>query len=105
MAKPQKRFQFMTLAGVLEAAKSETLRWTAARKALVVKAAREGRFTVADIERRFGVSAAEFAGWSRKIDRDGIPALRSTRLQIYEPQRRKRSNADALKTAAAVLPK
>lgn len=83
--------QFMTLADVLEAAKSETLRWTAARKALVVKAAREGRLTIADIERRFGVFVAELAGWSRNIDRDGVPALRATRLQIYEPQRRRKA--------------
>jgi uncharacterized protein DUF1153 len=83
------KFQFLTLAEVLEAAKSESFRWTAARKAVVLQAERTGQLTRAEITRRFGVSAEEFAAWNRKIDNHGVAALRATRLQIYEPERRK----------------
>jgi hypothetical protein len=42
-----------------------------------------------DVEKLFGVSAAEFASWGRSLDQHGVGGLRSTRVQIYEPQRRK----------------
>ena len=99
-----RKFQFLTLAEVLVAAKSETFRWTAARKAVVRQAERDGDLTRADIQKHFGVSAEEFASWNRKIDKDGVPALRATRLQIYEPQRRKGGARAAAPSRLAGMP-
>src|SRR5271155_3237888 len=85
MSKPQQHF--LTLAQVLEAAKSETFRWSPSRKAVVVAAVRDGELSLADVEQRFGLSTEEFGSWSAKIDKHGVAALRATRLQIYEPHR------------------
>jgi len=80
---------FLTLREVLKAAKAETFRWTPSRKAVVVEAVRDGKLSRDDVETRFGVSAEEFGSWSGKIDKHGVAGLRQTRLQLYEPQRRK----------------
>jgi transposase-like protein len=80
---------FLSLAEIIDAAKSETFHWTPQRKAVVVEAVAAGQLTGAEIARRFAVSAEELASWRGKIGADGVPALRATRLQIYEPQRPK----------------
>lgn len=90
----------MTLADVLDAAKVETFRWSASRKAVVVKAVHEGKLSAADVERRFGISAEEFASWSRSLDKHGVAGLRSSRVQIYQPQRRKGYEAPAMRQRA-----
>src|SRR5689334_23012197 len=98
-----KKFQFLTLAEVFEAAKSENFRWTAARKAVVVRAARDGELTGSDIESRFGVSAEELGSWRRALDRNGEAALRATRLQIYEPERRKERATASMPSRSAPI--
>ena len=100
MSKPQPHF--MTLADIFEAAKSETFRWTPSRKAVVVEAVRDGKLSEADVEKSFSVSAEEFAGWGRNLDQHGVPGLRTTRVQAYEPQRRKGYKAKASSPRADV---
>jgi transposase-like protein len=95
-------FHFLSLDEVLKAAKSENFNWTASRKAVVVEAVRDGKLSKTEVEKRFGVSAEEFASWSRKLDRHGVAGLRSSRLQVYEPQRRKGYKAPAAKPRPAV---
>jgi transposase-like protein len=101
MAKAQPH-QFMTLNEIVEGAKSETFMWTASRKAVVVEAVREGKLSGADVEKRFGVSAEEFGSWSRSLDKHGVAGLRSSRVQVYEPQRRKGYKAPASRPRAGV---
>ena len=50
------------------------IRWTARQKAAVVLAVTCGRATVADVERRYGVSAGEFREWQRRAAQ-GLRAL------------------------------
>jgi transposase-like protein len=101
MAK-QQQHQFMTLADVLKAATSETFKWTASRKAVVVEAVHDGKLSGADVEKRFGVSAEEFGSWSRSLENHGVAGLRSSRVQIYEPQRRKGYKAPGSRPRAGV---
>ena len=61
----------------------ETERWVASRKALVVRAVREGRLTLDEACARYRLSGEEFLAWERLIDRHGLPGLRVTRLQRY----------------------
>jgi transposase-like protein len=95
MTAAKQQYQFMTLAEVLEAAQSETFKWTPSRKAVVVEAVDDGKLSGADVEKRFGVSAEEFGSWSRSLEKHGVAGLRSSRVQIYEPQRRKGYKAPA----------
>lgn len=72
---------------------AETTRWVVRRKAEVVAAVNGGLITVDDVCMRYNLSAEEFAGWQRAIDRSGMPGLRVTRIQhyktLYERQQRK----------------
>lgn len=94
--------RFMTLAEVLTAAKSETFRWSPARKAVVVEAVRDDKLSKAALEQHFGVSAEELGSWGRSLDQNGVAGLRSTRMQIYEPQRRERHKAPAARRGREV---
>jgi hypothetical protein len=38
---------------------------------------------VDEVCERYGLTAEEFAGWQRAIDRSGMPGLRVTRIQHY----------------------
>ncbi|KQM14616.1 hypothetical protein ASE73_10720 [Sphingomonas sp. Leaf24] len=72
---------------------AETTRWVVRRKAEVVAAVNGGLITVDDVCMRYNLSAEEFAGWQRAVDRSGMPGLRVTRIQhyktLYERQQRK----------------
>ena len=57
--------------------------------AAVLKGVEEGPLTLDEVKRRFGLSAEELTSWRCKIEKNGVPALRTTRAQIYEPERRK----------------
>lgn len=94
--------KFMTLADVLEGAKSETFHWTPSRKAVVVEAVRGGKLSGADVEKRFGVSAEELGSWKRSLAKNGVAGLRSSRVQVYEPQRRKGYTAPRPRPRAGV---
>ncbi|PXA93167.1 DUF1153 domain-containing protein [Nostoc sp. 3335mG] len=71
----------------------ETTRWVVRRKAEVVAAVNGGLLSVDDVCQRYNLSAEEFAGWQRAVDRSGMPGLRVTRIQhyksLYERQQRK----------------
>src|SRR3954454_3141344 len=61
----------------------DTKRWVARRKAVIVEAVHSGAIELAEVCRRYNLSAEEFAAWERAIERHGVPGLRVTRLQIY----------------------
>lgn len=60
-----------------------TTRWVVRRKAQVVAAVRGGLLTAAEACARYSLSPDELEGWNRLIERDGVPALRVTRLKLY----------------------
>ncbi len=60
-----------------------TTRWVVRRKAEVVAAVNGGLLSVDEVCERYGLTAEEFAGWQRAIDRSGMPGLRVTRIQHY----------------------
>ena len=62
---------------------SNTSRWVARRKAEVVAAVNGGLLTVDEACGRYALSAEEFAGWQRAVDRSGMHGLRVTRIQHY----------------------
>ena len=70
---------------------AETQRWSSRRKAAVVAAIRGGVLSSREACERYELSLEELAAWEAALDRNGIPGLRVTRLQIYRGgQRRKR---------------
>ena len=42
-----------------------------------------GLLSVDEVCDRYNLTAEEFAGWQRAIDRSGMPGLRVTRIQHY----------------------
>jgi Protein of unknown function (DUF1153) len=62
---------------------SDTKRWVARRKAVVVNAVRSGAISLEEVCRRYDLSVEEFLAWQRAIDTHGVAGLRVTRLQIY----------------------
>jgi hypothetical protein len=70
----------LTLA-TLPAANTE--RWVARRKAEVVVAVKGGLLSFEDACERYRITAEEFLGWQRQVDRHGMAGLRVTRLQAY----------------------
>lgn len=63
------------------------LRWTPARKALVLAKVADGRITEERACARYGLSAEELAAWQRDFAAHGLPGLRTTRGQIYRGKR------------------
>ena len=69
-----------------------TTRWVVRRKAAVVTAVRSGRISLEEALRRWQLTEEEYCAWERIFEEHGLPGLRSTRLQEYQPrQRRPRS--------------
>jgi hypothetical protein len=62
---------------------TDTKRWVARRKAVVVDAVRCGALTLDEACRRYRLSVEEFQAWQRAIEAHGVAGLRVTRLQIY----------------------
>ncbi len=60
-----------------------TKRWVIRRKAEVVAAVRGGLISLEDACTRYTLSVEEFLSWQRAIDRNGMPGLRTTRVQQY----------------------
>ena len=60
-----------------------TTRWTIRRKATLVAAIQGGLITLDDACARYDLSTDEFMSWRRSIQRDGLRALRTTRIQDY----------------------
>jgi hypothetical protein len=59
-------------------------RWTAARKAVVVIAVRNGLITLEEAMTRYDISLTEFRSWEAKAIKFGVPGLRQTYTQGYK---------------------
>jgi hypothetical protein len=62
---------------------AETKRWSCRRKAAIVAAIRAGVLSWQEASERYMLSLEELSAWEAALDRNGIPGLRVTRLQIY----------------------
>lgn len=60
-----------------------TKRWVVRRKAAVVAGVRNGVLSLNEACQRYNLSVEEFLSWEKLIERHGIGALRTTRLQRY----------------------
>ena len=56
-------------------------RWTAERKAAVVRSVRRGEITLGEVGRRHGISQEEFDSWSARYDAYGHRGLKATKTQ------------------------
>lgn len=61
----------------------DTKRWSPSRKAAVIAASRAGLLSREEARIRYMLSEEEFAEWERAFDCNGVPGLRTTRLQSY----------------------
>ena len=77
----------------------DTKRWSPGRKAAVVAAARGGLITREEACERYMLSDEELLAWERALDQNGVPGLRTTRLQSYRytkiPSTRQQQSPDA----------
>ena len=62
---------------------SETRRWVASRKALVVKAVQYGLISEEEARERYALSEEEFGLWRQAIETFGEKALKVTTIQKY----------------------
>ncbi|WP_294013309.1 DUF1153 domain-containing protein [Sphingomonas sp.] len=62
---------------------ANTPRWTPRRKAEVVAAVAGKLLTVDEACKRYSLTAEEFFGWRRAIERSGLRGLRVTRSQEH----------------------
>ena len=56
-------------------------RWITKRKALLVRAVREGVIPLDDACKRYRLTPEEFHSWERNMDKQGLAGLRATRLR------------------------
>lgn len=61
----------------------DTNRWTAQRKAAVVKAVLSGVINLEEVCRRYRLSVDEFRSWHNAMERHGMRGLYTTKLQKY----------------------
>ena len=80
----------------------DTKRWIPRRKAIVLAALRTGLLRIDEACERYGLSADEIISWQRLVERYGVTALRTTRLQVYRSsgKQAERGDANAASTAA-----
>ncbi len=60
-----------------------TQRWVIRRKAEVVAAVQGGLLSLEDACKRYSLSVEEFLSWQKAIHENGLPGLRTTRIQKY----------------------
>lgn len=60
-----------------------TARYTAKRKAQIIAQVHNGEITRDEACKRHNITAEEFEGWCKSLDRAGQQGLRITRLQHY----------------------
>jgi Protein of unknown function (DUF1153) len=68
-----------------------TTRWVTRRKAQVVAAVCGGLLSLRDACARYNLSVEEFLSWQMAIERGGLPALRTTRIDEIRRQNKARS--------------
>ncbi len=61
----------------------ETSRWVASRKAAVVKGIASGLISREDACKLYGISEEELVSWAEAVEKHGLKALKTTRLQEY----------------------
>jgi hypothetical protein len=66
---------------------TDTQRWSAQRKALVVNAVRNGVISLEQACCSYRLSVEEFLAWQRALETHGVGALRGTRVQYYRNAR------------------
>jgi hypothetical protein len=62
---------------------ADTKRWSPSRKAAVIAATRTGIISREEVCTRYMMSDEELVAWERAFDQNGVPGLRTTRLQCY----------------------
>jgi hypothetical protein len=62
---------------------SDTRRWVASRKAVVIKAVTHGLITRAEALERYALSEEELEEWEAAMSQHGEAALKATALQKY----------------------
>jgi len=62
---------------------ANTHRWVIRRKAEVVAAVQGGLLTLEEACKRYSLSVEEFLSWQQAINENGLPGLRTTRIQKY----------------------
>lgn len=60
-----------------------TSRWVASRKAAVVKGVVSGLISMEHACELYGLSEEELVSWSKAVQKYGLSALKTTRLQEY----------------------
>jgi Protein of unknown function (DUF1153) len=79
---------------------ADTKRWSPSRKAAVVAAARAGLISREEACARYLLSDEELVAWEQALDQNGVPGLRSTRLQSYRYTRIPSTRQEQLTGAA-----
>ena len=62
---------------------TDTRRWVASRKAIVVRAVMHGLITQTEAQERYALSEEEFGLWRQAVEQHGVKALRVTTIQKY----------------------
>ena len=58
-----------------------SMRWTAWKKAAVIRAVRNGIITASEVRIRYLLSEEELAGWQADFDRSGLSGLQQKSLR------------------------
>jgi hypothetical protein len=66
----------------------DTKRWSPSRKAAIVAAIRAVLITREEACERYLLSEEELRSWEQSLDQNGVPGLRTTRLQCYRGTQR-----------------
>ena len=61
----------------------ETKRWVPRRKAEIVAAVEEGILTLDEACKRYSLSAEEFLGWKKALERHGLAGLRRAYVRAH----------------------
>ena len=62
---------------------SDTRRWVASRKIVVVRGVLYGLITLSEAKKRYGISDEEFNTWVAAVAEHGVEALKVTALKKY----------------------
>ncbi len=73
---------------------SNTQRWVIRRKAQVVAAVRGGLLSLEEACERYRLTVDEFLNWQESIARHGLAGLRTTKVQHYRSEPRRRHPED-----------